>query len=77
MECSEHRGGIRTVGAKCRAHDVRRGELKRSMGWRALDIGCGAGRNAIPLARLGWNVVGTDLSWPLLCAAANRTTDCT
>ena len=34
--------------------------------WRAsarlLDIGCGAGRNAIPLAQSGWLVVGTDLS---------------
>jgi ubiquinone/menaquinone biosynthesis C-methylase UbiE len=48
-------------------------ELKRSMGGRVLDIGCGAGRNALPLARLGWNVVGTDLSWPMLCAAASRT----
>jgi ubiquinone/menaquinone biosynthesis C-methylase UbiE len=48
-------------------------ELKRSNGGRVLDIGCGAGRNAIPLARLGWNVVGTDLSWPMLCAAADRT----
>ena len=47
-------------------------ELKRSGGARALDIGCGAGRNALPLARLGWDVVGTDLSWPMLCAAANR-----
>ena len=48
-------------------------ELKRSRGGRVLDIGCGAGRNALPLARLGWNVVGTDLSWPMLCAAATRT----
>lgn len=47
-------------------------ELKRSSGVRLLDIGCGAGRNALPLAGLGWNV-GTDLSWPMLCAAANRT----
>jgi len=49
------------------------GELPRSVTGRVLDIGCGAGRNALPLARLGWNVVGTDLSWPMLCAAANRT----
>jgi len=39
---------------------------------RALDIGCGAARNAVPLAGLGWDVVGTDLSWPMLTAAAER-----
>jgi ubiquinone/menaquinone biosynthesis C-methylase UbiE len=48
-------------------------ELKRANGGRVLDVGCGAGRNALPLAQLGWHVVGTDLSWPMLCAAANRT----
>jgi ubiquinone/menaquinone biosynthesis C-methylase UbiE len=48
-------------------------EPKRASGGRVLDIGCGAGRNALPLARLGWNVIGTDLSWPMLCAAASRT----
>jgi ubiquinone/menaquinone biosynthesis C-methylase UbiE len=37
-----------------------------------LDLGCGAGRNAVPLVRLGWTVVGTDLSWPMLGAAATR-----
>ena len=40
-------------------------------GWM-LDIGCGAGRNAVPLAREGWRVLGTDLSWPMLEAAAAR-----
>jgi SAM-dependent methyltransferase len=39
---------------------------------RALDLGCGAGRNAIPLANLGWDVIGVDLSWPMLQAAAPR-----
>jgi SAM-dependent methyltransferase len=48
------------------------GELKRAGGGRLLDLGCGAGRNALPLARLGWNVVGIDLSWPMLSAAATR-----
>jgi SAM-dependent methyltransferase len=48
-------------------------ELQRSGTARALDLGCGAGRNALPLARLGWRVVGTDLSWPMICAAARRT----
>lgn len=49
-------------------------ELQRTGSTRArvLDLGCGAGRNAGPLARLGWKVVGTDLSWPMLCAAAAR-----
>jgi len=39
---------------------------------RMLDIGCGAGRNALPLALAGWEVVGTDLSFPMLAAAAAR-----
>lgn len=39
---------------------------------RVLDLGCGAGRNALPLARLGLHVTGTDLSWPMLHAAAQR-----
>ena len=39
---------------------------------RALDIGCGAGRNAVPLALSGCKVIGTDLSWPMLQAAAAR-----
>lgn len=38
----------------------------------ALDIGCGAGRNALPLADGGWHVLGLDLSWPMLEAAQRR-----
>jgi len=41
-------------------------------GGRVLDIGCGAARNAVPLARCGWEVIGTDTSWPMLEAAAQR-----
>ena len=40
-------------------------ELSRCGGGRALDLGCGAGRNAVPLARMGWDVVGIDLSRPM------------
>ncbi len=48
------------------------GEWRRTHGGRALDIGCGAARNAVPLAQAGWRVVGIDLSRPMLDAAAAR-----
>jgi SAM-dependent methyltransferase len=47
-------------------------ERDRAPAGLALDIGCGAGRNAVPLARQGWRVLGTDLSWPMLSAARDR-----
>lgn len=39
---------------------------------RCLDIGCGAARNAVALAREGWHVLGTDISGPMLHAACER-----
>ena len=48
-----------------------RGERARGA-VRAIDVGCGAGRNALPLARAGWDVVGLDASRPMLDAAAVR-----
>lgn len=48
------------------------GEQGRGAGARALDIGCGAARNTLPLAHAGWDVLGTDTSWPMLAAAALR-----
>jgi SAM-dependent methyltransferase len=39
---------------------------------RALDIGCGAARNAASLARLGWSVLGIDASAAMLRAARER-----
>ena len=39
---------------------------------RLLDIGCGAGRNAVPLLRQGWTVAAIDLSLGMLRAAQQR-----
>lgn len=41
---------------------------------RVADIGCGAGRNAVPLAEAGCDVIGLDRSRPMLDAAASRPT---
>ena len=50
-------------------------ELQTLPGARLLDIGCGAGCNAVPLAQMGWEVLGTDLSGPMLEAATQRAQD--
>jgi SAM-dependent methyltransferase len=47
-------------------------ELRRPGSSRLLDIGCGAARNASPLAAMGWRVLGLDLSWPMVEAARDR-----
>jgi len=50
------------------AKRLRRGRARL----RVLDIGCGAGRNAVPLAETGAMVIAADLSWPMICAASTR-----
>jgi SAM-dependent methyltransferase len=45
---------------------------RRSSTPRLLDLGCGAGRNSLPLAQQGWDVIGVDTSAPMLVAAAAR-----
>jgi ubiquinone/menaquinone biosynthesis C-methylase UbiE len=47
-------------------------ELSRSRGHRLLDIGCGAGSNAVPLAKMGWNVLGIDYSQAMLDSLTQR-----
>jgi SAM-dependent methyltransferase len=47
-------------------------EQRRGIRGDALDVGCGAARNAVPLALSGWRVFGTDASRPMLEAAAGR-----
>ena len=49
-----------------------RAELARRPGLRILDLGCGAARNAAPMAAEGATVVGTDVAWPMLEAARRR-----
>jgi len=46
--------------------------LEPSRRARCLDVGCGAARNAAPLAELGFRVAATDLSAPMLDAARGR-----
>lgn len=50
-------------------------ECIRAPGGLAIDIGCGAARHAVALAELGWQVLGTDLSRPMLEAATRRVAD--
>jgi SAM-dependent methyltransferase len=64
--------GFATAAPNLSLVDYAAFELSRARSAHLLDIGCGAGRNAVPLARMGWHVVGTDLSQPMLQAAAAR-----
>jgi 2-polyprenyl-3-methyl-5-hydroxy-6-metoxy-1,4-benzoquinol methylase len=49
-----------------------RAELASRPEMRVLDVGCGAARNAAPMAAHGATVFGTDLAWPMLVAAGRR-----
>ncbi|MDL2718003.1 MAG: class I SAM-dependent methyltransferase [Acidobacteriota bacterium] len=49
-----------------------RAEIARRPRLRILDVGCGAARNAVPMAAEGAAVVGTDIAWPMLAAARRR-----
>jgi ubiquinone/menaquinone biosynthesis C-methylase UbiE len=47
-------------------------EVESARDASVLDLGCGAGRNAVPIAHLGCAVYGVDLSLPMLDAADVR-----
>lgn len=49
-----------------------RTEMARCRTLRILDVGCGAARNAAPMAASGGTVIGTDISWPMLEGARRR-----
>ena len=48
------------------------GERSRAPEATVLDLGCGAARNAVPMAALGCRVVGTDSEWTMVEAAWAR-----
>ena len=48
------------------------GSLGISKGMKLLDVGCGDGTTAIPAAKLGADVVGVDISAPLVAAGNKR-----
>jgi SAM-dependent methyltransferase len=52
-----------------------RSELAREPGLRVLDLGCGAARNAAPMAAEGATVIGIDVASPMLEAARGRLAD--
>jgi ubiquinone/menaquinone biosynthesis C-methylase UbiE len=64
--------GFATASPNLTLIDYAAGRMADARSVRLLDIGCGAGRNAVPLARMGWHVVGTDASQPMLRAAVAR-----
>lgn len=50
-------------------------DLARQLGGPVLDLACGTGRLAIPLARMGHAVTGIDLAGPMLAHARRKSAD--
>ncbi|MEO8431193.1 MAG: class I SAM-dependent methyltransferase [Acidobacteriota bacterium] len=65
-------GSFSTAGPNTVLMEFVRIELARCPRLRILDVGCGAARNAAPMAALGGTVIGTDVSWPMLAGARRR-----
>jgi len=67
--------GFSTAAANEVLLEFVRTELARRPGLRVLDLGCGAARNAAPMAAEGATVIGIDLASPMLEAARRRIED--
>lgn len=65
-------GSFATAAANRVLLEFVRTEIARCPRLRILDVGCGAARNAAPMAAHGVTVIGTDVSWPMLEAARRR-----
>lgn len=65
-------GGFEKAPANPVLLDFVRAEIQRRPGLRVLDLGCGAARNAAPIAALGALVIGIDVVRPMLDAARRR-----
>ena len=65
-------GSFSTAAANKVLLEFVRTEMARRPQRRILDLGCGAARNAVPMAARGATVIGTDVSWPMLEAARRR-----
>ena len=65
-------GGFATAPANQVLLAFVRAEMARRPIMRILDLGCGAARNAAPMAACGATVIGTDVSWPMLEGARRR-----
>ena len=69
---SRYSRGLRHRAPNPHLIDYARRQCRGHSSLAVLDIGCGAGRNAVPLALAGANVIGMDLSLPMLRAARER-----
>jgi ubiquinone/menaquinone biosynthesis C-methylase UbiE len=65
-------GSFSTAAANKVLLEFVRAEMARCPRLRILDLGCGAARNAAPMAGQGGTVIGMDVSWPMLEAARRR-----
>jgi len=65
-------GGFATAEPNPILLEFVRSELARLGNLPILDLGCGAARNAAPMAACGVTVVGIDVAWPMLEAARRR-----